>query len=66
MPKLTIDTPDFFSIIGKRGGKARKKSGADYSAIAAMSHPRDEYRGGRPKGSKNKPAKKAAKKKGKA
>jgi hypothetical protein len=53
--KLTLDTPDFFRIIGKKGGEARKRSGADYSAMAAASHAnRTKYYGGRPKGSKNK------------
>lgn len=53
--KLTLDTPDFFRIIGKKGGEARKQAGADYSAMAAASHRnRTKYNGGRPKGSKNK------------
>lgn len=47
--KLSIDDPDFFSKIGKMGGKARKKSGVDYSELAKKSHPRAHYNGGRPK-----------------
>ncbi len=54
MSKLTINDPDFFRKIGKMGGAARKRSGADFSEIAKLSHPRAEYKGGRPKGSKNK------------
>lgn len=58
MKKLTKADENFYSIIGKKGGNARKESGADFSAIAALSHAnRTEYNGGRPKGSKNKVAK---------
>jgi hypothetical protein len=56
--KLKVSDPKFFHKIGKLGGEARKASGTDYSALAASSHPRAEYCGGRPKGSKNKKAKK--------
>jgi len=50
--KLTREDPDYYSKLGKRGGAARKASGMDYSAMAATSHPRASYNGGRPKGSK--------------
>lgn len=53
--KLKITDANFFRIIGKKGGDARKAAGVDYSALAASSHVnRTEYHGGRPKGSKNK------------
>jgi hypothetical protein len=58
--KLKVTDPRFFQKIGKLGGDARKAAGTDFSALAAASHPRAEYCGGRPKGSKNK--KKAKKK----
>lgn len=54
LEKLTRKDPDYYSKLGKRGGAARKASGMDYSALAASSHPRAEYNGGRPKGSKTK------------
>lgn len=52
---LSKTDPDFYSKLGKRGGAVRKASGADYSAIAKASHPRAEYKGGRPRGGKNRP-----------
>ena len=48
MKKLKRSDPGFYAAIGKKGGEARKASGADYSALAAASHPRAEYHGGRP------------------
>jgi hypothetical protein len=46
--KLSKDDPDYFSKIGLISAKKRAKT-TDYSALAKASHPRKEYRGGRPK-----------------
>jgi hypothetical protein len=49
--KLTKEDPDFYSKIASLGGKAvLKKLGKDhFKKIAAASHPRASYNGGRPK-----------------
>ena len=48
---LTKDNPDFYKLIAKMAGQAlKKKYGKGYfSKLAARSHPRSEYRGGRPR-----------------
>lgn len=54
--KLTKDDPEFYSKIARLAGQqlAREKGTEYFSALAAKSHPRDHYNGGRPK--KVKPA----------
>jgi DNA replication initiation complex subunit (GINS family) len=49
--KLTKSDPDFYSKIAKMAGrKLLKRRGKGYfSKLAAKSHPRAEYNGGRPK-----------------
>jgi hypothetical protein len=49
--KLTKADPEFYSKIAALAGrKLLKKRGTDYfSKLAAKSHPRAEYHGGRPK-----------------
>lgn len=48
--------PEYYAMIGARGGLslAKQRGTRYYSEIARKSHPRTEYRGGRPKGSKTK------------
>jgi hypothetical protein len=54
--KNVLQDSAYYSKIGKRGGKvlAKERGPEYYSEIARLSHPRKEYLGGRPKGSKNK------------
>jgi hypothetical protein len=47
--KLSKNDPLYFSKIGAISAKKRKLTSADYSAMAKASHPRSEYKGGRPK-----------------
>jgi hypothetical protein len=49
--KLSKSDPEFYSKIAKiAGNKLVRKKGTDYfSKLAASSHPRSEYHGGRPK-----------------
>jgi len=49
--KLTKADPEFYSKIAARAGKKLlRQHGTDYfSKLAAKSHPRDHYNGGRPK-----------------
>jgi hypothetical protein len=57
--KLSKSDPDFYSTIARMAGqKLKKKRGKKYfSELAKKSHPRTEYKGGRPKKDalKNKP-----------
>ncbi len=48
--KLTKDDPEFYSKIAAMAGKQLvRKHGTEYfSKLAAKSHPRDHYNGGRP------------------
>jgi hypothetical protein len=52
--KLTKADPDFYSKIAHLAGeKLAKERGTKYfSKLAKKSHPRSEYNGGRPKGTK--------------
>jgi len=52
MPKKKVPPnrdPEHMAEIGARGGRKtkRRRGKAYYSKIAAMSHPRKEYKGGR-------------------
>jgi hypothetical protein len=49
--KLTKDDPEFYSKIAALAGQmiVRKKGTEYFSRLAAKSHPRAEYHGGRPK-----------------
>lgn len=49
--KLTKDDPEFYSKIARLAGQqlAREKGTEYFSKLAAKSHPRDHYNGGRPK-----------------
>ena len=49
--KLTKADPDFYSKIAARAGKKllRERGTKYFSKLAAKSHPRAEYHGGRPK-----------------
>lgn len=53
---LNPDDPNYRVELGSRGGQGtlKKKGKKFFSRIAKKSHPRKEYRGGRPPGSKNK------------
>jgi hypothetical protein len=55
-PKLTKADPEFYSKIAAIAGrKLLKERGAEYfSKLAASSHPREFYHGGRPKKVENK------------
>src|SRR4051812_37194507 len=57
--KLSKSDPDFYSTIARMAGtKLKKKRGKKYfSELAKKSHPRAEYKGGRPK--KDAPKKKS-------
>jgi hypothetical protein len=47
-PKLSKSDPDYYAKIGKISALKRKLKPSVFSEMAKRSHPRPEYRGGRP------------------
>ena len=47
--RLSKSDPDYYSKIGKISARKRGMTSEEFSAMASLSHPRKEYKGGRPK-----------------